>query len=52
MLAYKLFKSYNVSVFNFLKNIKYANAYKEVLVLFNYFLDEDDLLKIPSEQME
>lgn len=32
--------------------MKYSNAYKEVLVLFEYFLDEDDLLKIPSEQLE
>ena len=33
-------------------NSKYSNACKEVLVLFDYFLEESDLNKIPKEQME
>ena len=33
-------------------NLKYSNACKEVLVLFDYFLDEDDLSKIPQKQIE
>lgn len=31
---------------------KYSDACKEVLVLFEYFLDEDDLSKIPRKQIE
>lgn len=31
---------------------KYANACKEVIVLFDYFLAENDLAKIPEEQLE
>lgn len=33
-------------------NLKYSNACKEVLVLFDYFLDENDLAKIPVKQIE
>lgn len=33
-------------------NLKYSNACKEVLVLFDYFLDENDLSKIPEKQIE
>ena len=33
-------------------DLKYANACKEVLVLFDYFLDEEDLSKIPEKQIE
>ena len=33
-------------------DLKYSNACKEILVLFNYFLDEDDLSKIPEKQIE
>ena len=31
-------------------DLKYSNACKEVLVLFDYFLDENDLSKIPEKQ--
>ncbi len=33
-------------------DLKYSNACKEVLVLFDYFLDENDLSKIPEKQIE
>ena len=33
-------------------DLKYSNACKEVLVLFDYFLDENDLSKIPKKQIE
>jgi len=33
-------------------DLKYSNACKEIEVLFDYFLDEKDLSKIPAEQME
>lgn len=33
-------------------DLKYSNACKEVLVLFNYFLDENDMSKIPDEQIK
>ena len=33
-------------------DLKYSNACKEVLVLFEYFLDEEDLSKIPEKQIE
>lgn len=32
-------------------DLKYSNACKEVLVLFDYFLDENDLSKIPEKQI-
>lgn len=33
-------------------DLKYSNACKEVVVLFDYFLDENDLSKIPEKQIE
>lgn len=33
-------------------DLKHSNACKEVVVLFDYFLDENDLAKIPKKQME
>ena len=33
-------------------NLKYSNACKEILVLFDYFLDEEDLSKIPKKQID
>lgn len=33
-------------------DLKYSNACKEVLVLFDYFLDENDLSQIPEKQIE
>ena len=33
-------------------DLKYSNACKEVMVLFDYFLDENDLSKIPEKQIE
>ena len=33
-------------------DIKYSNAFSEVLVLFDNFLSEDDYNKIPKEQIE
>lgn len=33
-------------------DLKYSNACKEVMVLFDYFLDENDLSKIPEKQMK
>ena len=33
-------------------DINYANACTEVLTLFEYFLDEEELNKIPKEQMD
>ncbi len=33
-------------------NLKYSNACKEVLVLFDNFLDENDLSKIPKKQIQ
>lgn len=33
-------------------DLKYSNACKEVVVLFDYFLDDNDLSKIPEKQIE
>ena len=33
-------------------DLKYSNACKEILVLFDYFLDKNDLSKIPEKQIE
>lgn len=33
-------------------NLKYSNACKEVVVLFDYFLNENDLSKIPEKQIK
>ena len=33
-------------------DLKYSNACKEVVVLFDYFLDENDLSKILEKQMK
>lgn len=33
-------------------DLKYSNACKEVVVLFDYFLDENDFSKIPEKQIE
>lgn len=33
-------------------DFEYSNACKEVLTLFDYFLDENELSKIPKKQME
>ena len=33
-------------------DIKYSNGCKEVSILFEYFLKEEELSKIPSEQLE
>ncbi len=33
-------------------DLKYSNACKEVVVLFDYFLDENDLSKIPEKQIK
>lgn len=33
-------------------NLEYSNACKEVLVLFDYFLDENELSKIPKKQID
>lgn len=33
-------------------DLKYSNACKEVVMLFDYFLDENDLSKIPEKQIE
>lgn len=33
-------------------DLKYSNACKEVVTLFDYFLDENDLSKIPEKQIK
>ena len=33
-------------------DLKYSNACKEVVMLFDYFLDENDLSKIPEKQIK
>lgn len=33
-------------------DLKYSNACKEVVMLFDYFLDDNDLSKIPEKQIE